>query len=99
MIRYSANTARRAPTLGILALAALALAFTAGPVAAQERPAIERSGVHFSIGAEDAVFLRGEIPVEWVSHDEVDRLLGTLYATVEASFVGLLRIGFASRFG
>ena len=56
------------------------------------------TGVHFSIGAEDGIFLRGEIPVEWISHDEVDRILGTLYATVEICFTGLLRIGFASRF-
>ena len=54
--------------------------------------------MHFSIGAEDGIFLRGEIPVEWISHDEVDRILGTLYATVEICFTGLLRIGFASRF-
>ena len=56
------------------------------------------TGVHFSIGVEDAVSLRGEIPVGWISHDEVDRILGTLYATVEISFPGLLRIGFANRF-
>lgn len=56
------------------------------------------TGVHFSIGAEDGVFLRGEIPVEWTSHDEVDRILGTLYATVEICFTSLVRIGFASRF-
>jgi hypothetical protein len=56
------------------------------------------TGAHFSIGAEDAVFLRGEIPVDWVTHDEVDRILGTLYAQVEQCFTGLLRIGFAGRF-
>ena len=55
-------------------------------------------GAHFAIGIEDAVFLRGEMPVEWVTHDEVDRILGTLYAQVELCFGGLLRIGFASRF-
>lgn len=55
-------------------------------------------GAHFSIGAEDAVFLRGELPVTLVSLDELDRVLGTLYAQVEQCFVALLRIGFASRF-
>ena len=56
------------------------------------------TGAHFSIGVEDAVFLRGEIPVDWATRAEVDRILGTLYATVEQCFTGLLRIAFASRF-
>ena len=55
-------------------------------------------GAHFSIGIEDAVFLRGEMPVGQVTHDELDRILGTLYADVEQCFRALLRIGFASRF-
>jgi hypothetical protein len=56
-------------------------------------------GVHFSIGAEDAVYLRGELPTSAVDKDQVDRILGTVYATVEQTFKPLLRIGFASRFG
>lgn len=55
-------------------------------------------GAHFSIGAEDAVFLRGELPLAAVDESEVDRVLGTLYATVEQVFRPLLRVGFASRF-
>jgi hypothetical protein len=55
-------------------------------------------GAHFSIGVEDAVFLRGEMPVGQVDHDELDRILGTLYADVEQCFRALLRIGFRSRF-
>ncbi len=55
-------------------------------------------GAHFSIGIEDAVFLRGEIGNASLSEDELDRVIGTLYATVEQTFQGLLRIGFASRF-
>jgi hypothetical protein len=55
-------------------------------------------GAHFSVGFEDAVYLRGEIAVSQVTLDELDRALGTLYATVEESFQTLLRIGFASRF-
>ena len=54
-------------------------------------------GAHFSIGAEDAVYLRGELVDAAVRADEVDRILGTLYATVEQVFRPLLRIGFASR--
>lgn len=55
-------------------------------------------GAHFSIGVEDAVFLRGQMPVAQVSRDELDRALGTLYAQVEQCFQALLRIGFRSRF-
>jgi hypothetical protein len=55
-------------------------------------------GAHFSIGLEDAVFLRGELALSQVDRDELDRILGTLYAQVEQCFQGLLRIGFRSRF-
>jgi hypothetical protein len=51
-------------------------------------------GAHFSIGIEDAVFLRGELPVSALTPDELDRAIGTLYATVEQCFRSLLRIGF-----
>ncbi len=55
-------------------------------------------GARFSIGVEDAIFLRGEVPVDRVDHDELDQILGTLYAQVEQCFIGMIRIGFASRF-
>lgn len=55
-------------------------------------------GVHFSIGAEDAVYLRGSIPDNAVTAAEIDRVLGTVYTTVEANFRALIRLGFASRF-
>lgn len=55
-------------------------------------------GAHFAIGSEDAVFLRGELPLALLADDELDRVIGTLYATVEQCFRTLLRIGFASRF-
>ncbi|MFM8531206.1 MAG: YbjN domain-containing protein [Ilumatobacteraceae bacterium] len=55
-------------------------------------------GAHFSIGAEDAVFLRGEIPLLALVESELDRIVGSLYAYVEQSFRPLLRIAFASRF-
>ena len=51
-------------------------------------------GAHFSIGIEDAVFLRGELPVAALTSDELDRAIGTLYATVEQCFRSFLRIGF-----
>lgn len=55
-------------------------------------------GAHFSIGVEDAVFLRGEIPLAAATEDEVDRIIGTLWSTVEQVFPSIIRIGFASRF-
>jgi hypothetical protein len=55
-------------------------------------------GAHFSIGGEDAVFLRGELPLVALDAAEVDRILGSLYAYVERWFRGFLRVGFASRF-
>lgn len=55
-------------------------------------------GVHFSIGAEDAVYLRGEVSTSAVAKDDIDRILGTVYATVEQTFGPLLRIGYARRF-
>ena len=55
-------------------------------------------GAHFSIGIEDAIFLRGELPLRLVEEQEIDRVIGTLYATVERVFPVIIRIGFASRF-
>lgn len=51
-------------------------------------------GAHYSIGVEDAVFLRGELALSALSEAELDRVLGTLYAQVEQDFPILLRIGF-----
>jgi hypothetical protein len=55
-------------------------------------------GFCFAIGAEDAVFLIGEIPVERIGEAELDRLLGSVYSYVEQCFRPAMRIGFASRF-
>jgi hypothetical protein len=55
-------------------------------------------GCHFSIGDEDAIYLRGELPDVAVDEAELDRILGTLYWAVEANFRPLLRLAFASRF-
>ncbi len=57
------------------------------------------NGAAFEIGDEDAVFLRGQLPLDAVSADELDRVVGSLYAYVERCFRPALRIGFASRFG
>jgi len=55
-------------------------------------------GAHFSIGIEDAVFLRGELLVDQVSEAQLDRVLGTLFAAVEGCFASLIRIGFPRHF-
>lgn len=56
------------------------------------------TGVQFCIGEEDAVFLSGSLPLAAFSEDELDRVLGTVVATVELCFRPALRIGFRSRF-
>lgn len=56
------------------------------------------NGAAFAIGDEDAVFLRGQLPVQAVTDDEIDRIIGSLYAYVERCFRPAMRIGFASRF-
>jgi len=56
-------------------------------------------GAAFAIGVEDAVFLVGQLANEAINDDELDRVLGSLYAWVEQFFRPALRIGFASRFG
>jgi hypothetical protein len=55
-------------------------------------------GGAFAIGDEDAIFLVGQIDNASVNDDELDRVLGSLYAWVEQCFRPALRIGFASRF-
>ena len=55
-------------------------------------------GAAFGIGEEDAVFLAGALPNHAIDHDELDRILGSLYAWTERFFRPALRIGFASRF-
>lgn len=55
-------------------------------------------GAAFGIGDEDAVFLAGAVPNGAIDPDELDRILGSLYAWTERFFRPALRIGFASRF-
>ena len=54
-------------------------------------------GVHFAIGPEDAVFLVGHVPAGDVDGEELDRIVGTVFASVEQFFRPALRIGYASR--
>ena len=50
------------------------------------------------IGPVGVIYLRGELPDVAVDGAELDRVLGTLYSTVEQHFRPLLRLAFASRF-
>ena len=55
-------------------------------------------GARFAIGVEDALFLRGEIPLAWLTEPELDRIIGSLYSYTEQAFPGLIRLAFASKF-
>lgn len=55
-------------------------------------------GMRFAIGAEDAVYLLGRMPLSAVDEDELDRIVGSVYAYSEQYFRPAMRIGFASRF-
>ena len=55
-------------------------------------------GAAFAIGDEEAVFLVGQLDNRSVDEDELDRVLGSMFAWVEQFFRPALRIGFASRF-
>ena len=56
------------------------------------------NGVAFAIGAEDAIYLRGQIAVRHIDDVELDRILGSLYDYSERFFRPAMRIGYASRF-
>ncbi len=55
-------------------------------------------GAHFAIGVEDALFLRGELPLTSLNEAELDRVVGSLYAYVEQAFPAMIRLGYASQF-
>lgn len=54
-------------------------------------------GIAFSIGAEGAIFLAGQLSNASISAPELDRILGTFYSTVELCFLPAVRLGFTSR--
>lgn len=55
-------------------------------------------GAAFVIGAEDAVYLAGQIDNRHIDASELDRIVGSLFMTTEACFRPAMRLGFASRF-
>lgn len=55
-------------------------------------------GTRFALGAEDAVYLVGQIPVDQVSEASLDLMAGSAYAYTEECFPTAMTIGFASRY-
>ncbi|HLI01952.1 MAG TPA: YbjN domain-containing protein [Acidimicrobiales bacterium] len=55
-------------------------------------------GWRFAIGAEDAVYLVGQLPLSSVDEEELDRVVGSGLAYSDRYFVPAMRIGYASRF-
>ena len=54
--------------------------------------------LHFVIGGENAVYLRGQVDNRHVDADMVDRLLAAVYDYTEQFFVPAMRMGFEGRF-
>ena len=55
-------------------------------------------GMRFGIGEEEAVYLVGQMPMRSVDEDELDRIVGSVYAYTEQWFRPCMRIGYASKF-
>ena len=54
--------------------------------------------MRFAVGLEDAVYLVGQMPVSAVDTDELDRIVGSVYAYTERYFRPAMSIGYASKF-
>jgi hypothetical protein len=55
-------------------------------------------GMRFAIGAEDAVYLVGQMPLSAIDEAELDRVIGSAYAYSEQYFRPAMSLGYASRF-
>ena len=54
--------------------------------------------MRFALGAEDAVYLVGELPVSAVGPDELDRVMGSTLHYVDSIFPTAMSIGFAGQY-
>lgn len=54
-------------------------------------------GSAFTIGEEDAIYVTGQVGLDLLDVEEVDRVLGSVYTIVEQCFRPALRLAFASR--
>jgi hypothetical protein len=55
-------------------------------------------GMRFAIGAEDAVYLMGQMPLSAIDEPELDRIVGSVYAYSERYFAPAMSIGYQSKF-
>jgi Putative bacterial sensory transduction regulator len=55
-------------------------------------------GMRFGIGAEDAVYLVGQMPLSAIDEPELDRIVGSVYAYSERYFAPAMSIGYESKF-
>jgi hypothetical protein len=55
-------------------------------------------GMRFAIGAEDAVYLVGQMPLSAIDEPELDRIVGSVYAYSERYFAPAMGIGYESKF-
>ena len=55
-------------------------------------------GVGICIGAEDAAYVACELPLAWVDHAQLDRILGSLYEATERLYRPAMRLAFGDRF-
>jgi hypothetical protein len=56
------------------------------------------TGLQLEIGEEEAIFVRGSLPVAAVTDAELDRILGSMWAAVELVFRPAMRLAFGDRF-
>jgi Putative bacterial sensory transduction regulator len=52
----------------------------------------------FAVGLEDAVYLVGQLPVDAIDSDELDRIVGSGYAYSEQYFRSAMSIGYGGRY-
>jgi len=55
-------------------------------------------GMRFAIGAEDAVYLVGQMPFSAIDEEELDRIVGSVYAYSEQYFTPAMGLGYESKF-
>ena len=55
-------------------------------------------GMRFAIGAEDGLYLVGQMPLSALDGPELDRIVGSAYAYSERYFAPAMSIGYASKF-
>jgi hypothetical protein len=53
-------------------------------------------GMAFAIGPEDAIYLRGQVPLAWLDDGELDRIVGSSWQWSEHWFRPSLELAFAS---